>query len=119
MNYLFVYGTLMKNENNPYNELIQSNSSLIGKGYIHAKKYDLGHYPGVKLDSKKEHQTYGELYEVKTNAEHVFSELDFYEVYTPNDIENSLFVRKEASVFLNRNETEFKAWTYEYAKAIK
>jgi len=109
----------MKNENNPYNELIQSNSSLIGKGYIHAKKYDLGHYPGVKLDSKKEHQTYGELYEVKTNTEHVFSELDFYEVYTPNDIENSLFVRKEASVYLNRNETEFKAWTYEYAKAIK
>jgi len=118
MNYLFVYGTLMKNENNPYNELIQANSSLVGKGFIYAKKHDLGHYPGIKLDSNKEHQTYGELYEVKTNTEQVFSELDFYEVYMPSDLEKSLFIRKEASVFLNGN-TEFKAWTYEYAKPVK
>lgn len=117
MSYLFVYGTLMKKENNPYNQLIKSNSSLIGKGYIHAKKHDLGLYPGVKLDSKKEHQTYGELYEIKTNTEHVFNELDFYEVYIPSDIEKSLFVRKEASVFIN-GKTELKAWTYEYAKTI-
>ena len=117
MNHLFVYGTLMKNENNPYNELIQANSSLIGKGYIYAKKHDLGHYPGIKLDLKKEHQTYGELYEIRTNSEQVFNELDFYEVYFPNDIDKSLFIRKEASVFIN-NGTELKAWTYEYAKDI-
>lgn len=116
--YLFVYGTLMQNHDNPYTELIQSNSSLIGKGYIHALKYNLGDYPGIKLCHNKEHKTTGELYQINTNIKQVITELDFYEGYYPENTSQSLFIRKEATVISETHE-EILAWVYEYARKIE
>lgn len=115
--YLFVYGTLMQNHDNPYSKLIQTNSKLVGKGFIYAKKYDLGNFPGIKTDANHTHKTNGELYHITRNLNLIFTELDFYEGYLPKSILESLFIRKEVTVFMD-NHSEYKAWVYEYAKEI-
>jgi len=104
----------MQNNNNPYCELISKNSNFITKGFIYAKKYDLGEYPGVKLDLNKKHITKGELYNIHSNFEHVISELDYYEGFNELNYTESLFVRKE--VVVQTDNENYKAWVYEYNK---
>lgn len=113
LNYLFVYGTLLEQYNNEYSKLLQQNSSLIGSGYIYATKYDLGEYPGIKLDPSKTNKTFGKLCLLNTNATTIFEALDFYEGYDPNNRSESLFTREKTIVYLNN--TQLETWVYEYA----
>ena len=113
--YLFVYGTLMQNHNNYYAQLVQKNSSLIGNGFIYAKKYDLGDYPGIKICNSKTQQTFGEVYQIKNNLNLILKELDYYEGYNSENPKESLFIRKKVTVFTEGANT-IKAWVYEYVK---
>ena len=111
-NYLFVYGTLMQNHNNPYSKLIRENAEFIGKGFIYAEKFDFGDYPGIKIDPSKTIKTYGEVFKITSNLNLVLKELDFYEGYFPNRIYESLFIRKQVLVYADSS--EIIAWVYEY-----
>ena len=113
--YLFVYGTLMQKHDNPYSELIQANSQLIGKGFIYAKKYDLGAYPGIKICTTKTHKTTGELYKIIENLDLIINELDYYEGYDSKNPQESLFIRTEVTVYTDDNK-EISAWVYEYGE---
>lgn len=110
--FLFVYGTLMQHERNEFTEAIKKSTRYIGKGFVYAKKYDLGDFPGIKIDLSKKHKTQGELYEIIKNKNELFSILDDYEGYNKNNIENSLFIRKEIEI-ITKHKT-FVAWVYEY-----
>lgn len=115
--YLFVYGTLMQQENNLYADLIQKLTTYVGKGRVYGKKYDLGNYPGIKLDITKTHKTEGEIYNISSeNEEELFLALDEYEGYDSDNIEDSLFIRKQVEVYF-KNKT-LTAWIYEYNQAI-
>lgn len=115
--YLFVYGTLMQQENNFYADLIQNLTTYVGKGWVYGKKYDLGAYPGIKLDITSTHQTKGEIYLIPTaNEAKLFRALDEYEGYDSKNENDSLFIRKNATIHFG-NET-LLAWIYEYNQAI-
>lgn len=115
--YLFVYGTLMEDHENEYAQLLQKNSELIDKGFIYARKYDLGSYPGIKIDISKTHKTKGELFLIKTNPNLVIKALDYYEGYDLKNPKESLFIRKEVNVFTKENK-KTKAWVYEYTQIV-
>lgn len=110
--YLFVYGTLMQHSTNEFAKKLRKNCTYIGKGFIYATKYHLGHYPGIKIDTKKSNKTTGELYKFNTNKPALLKELDFYEGYYPGKLSESLFVRKLIDVFLLKE--TYSAWVYEY-----
>ncbi len=114
--YLFVYGTLMKSERNQFSLLLQKHTEFIDKGYIFAKKYDLGAYPGIKLDMTKTAITKGELYQIANNFKSLMEKLDNYEGYIKNNEEQSLFIRKKTEVITPSK--KYNAWIYEYALPI-
>ncbi|WP_010177485.1 gamma-glutamylcyclotransferase family protein [Aquimarina agarilytica] len=114
--FLFVYGTLLNKHKNPFAQLLKKNSTKIAKGYIYAKKYHLGEFPGIKLDSNKTYKTYGELLKITSNNTFVLSELDFYEGFFPKKPEESLFIRTTTKVFTKGNIVD--AFVYEYTKEI-
>jgi pyruvate carboxylase len=45
--YLFVYGTLRSQMNDPLHRLLETHAVLVGTGTFQGKLYDLGRYPGV------------------------------------------------------------------------
>lgn len=112
--FLFVYGTLLRNQKNHFAQLLEKNSIKISEGFIFGKKYNLGKFPGVRLDSSKFHKTYGELLKITSNEKQVLSELDFYEGYNPIQKTGNLFIRKSTIVHF-KNKT-IEAFVYEYAK---
>lgn len=114
--YLFVYGTLMQHADNEFSKLIRKHSNLCGNAFIYAEKYDLGDYPGIKLDPLKKHKTFGELYLITGKLEYLFKKLDAYEGYIGKDSKSNLFERKvTVAEYKNKKVT---TWVYEYAKAI-
>lgn len=114
--YLFVYGTLMQQAENEFSLLIQKHTRFIGNAFIYAKKYDLGSYPGVKLDPLEKHKTFGELYLITDNQDYLLKNLDDYEGYIGKGLKNNLFERKVTVVQCDHK--EISAWVYEYARPL-
>jgi len=114
--YLFVYGTLMQQAENEFSLLIKKHTRFIGNAFIYAKKYNLGNYPGVKLDPLEKHKTFGELYAITNNQDYLLKNLDEYEGYIGKGLKNNLFERKVT--LAQYNHKKINAWVYEYAKSI-
>jgi gamma-glutamylcyclotransferase (GGCT)/AIG2-like uncharacterized protein YtfP len=110
--YFFVYGTLMEGQRNDL--LSQLRASLVGRGTIQAKLYDLGEYPGAKPDHR--HQVKGELYRLAKPAQHL-TLLDDYEDFVSLRRHSSLFVREQTEVTLEDGRREI-AWVYFYNRPV-
>ena len=99
MNYVFVYGTLLKDERNHY---LLENSEYIGSGYI--KDYymfNLGTYPGIQKGNGK---VLGEVYKVNKTTEDLLDQLE--EV-------GYLYDKVLEKIILDNNE-EISAYVYVY-----
>ena len=99
MNYVFVYGTLMKNERNHY---LLNDSEFIGNGYI--KNYfmfNVSTYPGIQMGEGK---VYGEVYKIDETTEKLLDELEEA---------GYLYDKKTAKVYLDNN-TNINAYVYVY-----
>jgi gamma-glutamylcyclotransferase (GGCT)/AIG2-like uncharacterized protein YtfP len=84
----------------------------IGSGYVNGELYDLGDFPGARLDDGEQGKVYGKIYEIP-DVERVFDALDQYEEFDPRTPNKSLFIRKRTLV--NRsNRKPIEAWIYEY-----
>ena len=102
---VFVYGTLMSGLQR---EEALSNCSFLGSGYIDGNLYNLGNYPGLKDGYDK---VYGELYEITLPT---LEYLDQIEGYYENQPENSLYIRKNITVYLDSTPGCYTAETYFY-----
>ena len=107
--YLFVYGTL-KLEVAPA-EIVEVMRYLrnVGRATIRGFLYDLGMYPGVRLDANGG-EVEGEILEFNDPA--VLKFLDTYEGYDPETPSKSLFVHRRCQVHLK--EENLFCWVYEY-----
>ena len=75
-NFVFVYGTLKKNQRANY---MLNDSEYIGEGYIeNYVMYNLGAFPGIKFERGDENKVYGEIYKVDSET---LERLDSYEGY--------------------------------------
>ena len=110
--YLFVYGTLHP-ERAP-REIAEVARRLrpVGTGWIRARRYELGAFPGVVLDGGS--RTDGGVF-VVPDAE-TLALLDAYEDYRVEDLAGSLFVRVETKVMMRDGER--RCWVYVYNQAL-
>lgn len=93
--HIFVYGTLMSSFG--MNRLFEGTANKVGKDTIRGSMFDIGSFPGIKLDDAGTVQ--GELYEITEPS--VLGRLDAYEG------EGSLYMRRVV-------ETEGGVETYVY-----
>ena len=101
--YVFVYGTLMKNQRN--HEYL-NHSIYIGDGVIDGyQMYDLGTYPGI-VEGKG--TVFGEVYQITKETE---NRLDYLED------EGNLYLKKLVVVRLNNNQTVI-AMVYVYNQTV-
>lgn len=105
---MFVYGTLRQGFG--LSHLLKT-ASFQGAGFVYGTMYDLGSYPGIKLNEQdKTHKVIGEVYFIDRET---MARLDYIEGYRPNEPEHSLYIRKPVIV-LNSNHEEQFGYIYEY-----
>lgn len=115
--FLFVYGTLMKSYGeNPFLNEIEQYASFQSSAFTNGELYLIDYYPGF-IKTETFEFVYGELFKIH-DAESLFSALDPYEDYNPNDLENSLYVREKVEVFTDVKTPPTLAWTYIFNKPV-
>ena len=105
--YIAVYGTLMRGFSLPdAPEDLDRYVTDRGPCVISGKLYDLGHYPGLRIDP--ESRVHGRLYEVIDPK--AFRLLDEYERYDPHHPETSLYIRRAVRLADPKRDV----WVYVY-----
>ena len=115
--YLFVYGTLLKDLDNEMSNFLASQSVFTGKGYFYGELYKVSWYPGAILSNNVSNKVYGMIFKVK-NSEVVFKVLDEYEGLGDHQSKPYLFKRELITVFIETN-IKIKSWVYLYDRPIK
>jgi gamma-glutamylcyclotransferase (GGCT)/AIG2-like uncharacterized protein YtfP len=107
---VFFYGTLMAGFDRRRRAGIDDQLTYVGRGSIKASLFDLGIYPAAV--PAPQGLVWGEVYEV-LDPDTVLGALDRFEGYTPDNPDQSLYVRAEAAVTLQDGTSE-PAWVYFY-----
>jgi gamma-glutamylcyclotransferase (GGCT)/AIG2-like uncharacterized protein YtfP len=108
---LFVYGTLLREIDNPYTHFLRRHGQYGGKGYFFGKLYDIGHYPGAVHDPACNEKVFGDIILLK-NKEEVLNRLDAYEGVGEDYLQPNEYIRKVLVVF--REKQPLYCWTYLY-----
>jgi len=112
MDFLFVYGTLLRNAGFPVSKILQENSRFYDSGTFPGKLYEVGEYPGAVYLPEAESVVYGNILELK-NAEFVLTELDKYEEVGEEFPAPNEYVRIRIPVNCPSGEI-FMCWVYLY-----
>lgn len=107
--YLFVYGTLRPELAPAEVAAVMRQLRNVGSGTIRGFLYDLGEYPGLRLDASG-NEILGEVFEFNDPA--VLQSLDAYEGCDASKPGQSLFVRKQCQARLK--DGKLLCWVYEY-----
>ncbi|HEX3386571.1 MAG TPA: gamma-glutamylcyclotransferase family protein [Mucilaginibacter sp.] len=105
---LFVYGTLM-DEDNKYGIYLRDNSRFFANGKIKGKLYHLGDYPGVVLGG--EGYVYGTILQMDNPAE-ALALIDIYEGFGDDQPQPNEFIRILAEAETDLGVVE--CWVYLY-----
>src|SRR5438045_1002594 len=107
--YLFVYGTLLREIGHPMAEFLARQGRFVGPAKMPGRLYDLGPYPGMREPHIADDWVHGELYELH-DAAATFETLDRYESL---GVEPAAFVRQRGiATLLSSNVVE--TWVYRY-----
>lgn len=109
--YLFVYGTLLKENDNAMSKFLQRHSQCVGKGFFQGKLYKISWYPGAVLSVNKADRVYGSIFKFN-DGQTVFKVLDNYE-----GVDQNLFKRVLVDTFLD-DKTVVTSWVYLYNLSI-
>jgi gamma-glutamylcyclotransferase (GGCT)/AIG2-like uncharacterized protein YtfP len=107
--YLFVYGTLRSQMNDPRHRLLEQRAVLIGLGTFRGKLFDLGRYPGVVPSRVSTDRVIGEVYQLST-SQAALGILDQYEGHR--------FRRKRVPISLDSGPT-VACWIYLYRGSVR
>jgi gamma-glutamylcyclotransferase (GGCT)/AIG2-like uncharacterized protein YtfP len=113
--YLFVYGTLL-DEDNPFAEFLQANSKFYATGKFTGELYNLGNYPGAVITAAGDDFVYGKVFKLDTNGT-VLNELDEYEGYGDAFAQPNEFVRSVA--LIDTGDELINCWVYLYNHPVK
>ena len=106
--YLFVYGTLRSQMNDPLHRLLETHAILVGTGTFQGKLYDLGRYPGVVPSRGNTDRVIGEIYRF-SESKRAFEILDEYEGHR--------FKRKRVTI-IQEDGKSITSWIYLYARSV-
>jgi gamma-glutamylcyclotransferase (GGCT)/AIG2-like uncharacterized protein YtfP len=104
MDYLFVYGTLLKQIDHKVLQPLQQCLKFKDNGFLKGELYNLGDYPGYIEKAGLSEYVRGEVYLV-TDPEKVFTVLDEYE--------GKEYSREKKLVRLDNNK-KIRCWVYVY-----
>jgi pyruvate carboxylase len=107
--YLFVYGTLRSQMNDPLHRLLEKDAILVGTGTFQGRLYDLGRYPGVVPSRGKTDRVIGEIYRFG-EFKRSFEILDAYEGHR--------FKRRRVTI-IQEDGKSITSWIYLYARSVK
>lgn len=94
--FLFVYGTLL-DDDNQYSVYLKGNSSFYSDGRVIGELYDIGLYPGLVLSRRGQQYVYGCILKID-HPQRVFTFIDQYEGYGTDQVQPNEFVRKLVDV---------------------
>ncbi|SMO93946.1 gamma-glutamylcyclotransferase family protein [Gracilimonas mengyeensis] len=77
--HLFVYGTLKIGCKNPTARFLHSTQKHVGKAHFPGKLFRVSFYPGAVYVPESDNKVYGDLFEITSQRERLFSVLDEYE----------------------------------------
>ncbi|MBD1364620.1 gamma-glutamylcyclotransferase [Mucilaginibacter sp. ZT4R22] len=106
--YLFVYGTLLQNDNQ-FGRYLTQHCNFIITGKIAGILYDIGEYPGLVID-KNAGYVFGSVYQIHNT--HVLSEIDSYEGVGAIEEQPNLYLRINHPI--ETAEGIIEAWLYVY-----
>ena len=112
--YLFAYGTLISGEAPAEVDRLVSRLRRVGEGEVRGYLYDLGSYPGVKLDLAALSAVKGVVFELDGSSESL-SALDDYEGLAEGGPHQGLFVRVRGTARMSDG-VEIACWLYEYSR---
>jgi gamma-glutamylcyclotransferase (GGCT)/AIG2-like uncharacterized protein YtfP len=113
--YLFTYGTLTGDFNNPFAEKLRAHAFYVGKGYFPGSLYLISWFPGAVYNPESGSKVYGEIYRL-TSPEIILAELDAYEDVF-EDEKASLYLRKQIPVVAQDSLT-VNCWVYVYNQPV-
>ena len=109
--YLFTYGTLCRNFNNPFSRTLTSNGSFIGNGWFSGRLFEIDRFPGA-LHQNAGYRIQGEIYRLEDDIT-VLPLLDKYEECGPGFAEPTEYIRACIPITAMDNGTLY-CWTYLY-----
>ncbi len=115
--YLFVYGTLLRELASPMHSLLTSFAEYVGETEIQGQLYEVDQYPGLILSKNSEDKVQVEVYRLK-NPDTVIQRLDDYEGCSPLFPEPHEFRRIKTKVLLKKNQT-VSGWVYIFNLSIQ
>jgi gamma-glutamylcyclotransferase (GGCT)/AIG2-like uncharacterized protein YtfP len=113
--HLFVYGTLLDN-NNSYGAYLQQHCSLLQPGKLKGRLYDIGDYPGAIADAGSDHYVHGSIY-LMDKPEMILEFIDDYEGFGDDQTQPNLFIRIQADIETDTSKVE--CWVYVYNLAVE
>jgi gamma-glutamylcyclotransferase (GGCT)/AIG2-like uncharacterized protein YtfP len=114
--YLFVYGTLLPGAAPAAMNALLHRLRRVGPAIVPGHLYDLGNYPGIKIDPSADAIERGEQVAVTTAAS--WLRLDTYEGYDRAKPERALFRRERTRVTRTDTGGEGDAWIYVYNRDL-
>ncbi len=109
---LFVYGTLMRTSGLPLARKLVNQSIFLGLGWISARLYSLGSYPGAVRSKEPRDKVYGEAVRLLSPAMSL-AWLDRYEGCLQGGLEPQAYERVILPVTL-KSGGQLNAWVYVY-----
>lgn len=115
--HLFVYGTLMRDQESPVKAMFQESTDFVTQAWCPGLLYDAGGYPGLVEVEDFAHWVKGEVFRLKSSGT-ILEHLDKYEECHPSFPQPWEYHRKQLGVVAASGET-MDCWVYCYAWDIK
>lgn len=114
--YLFVYGTLLKDFESYMSKFLERNSEFIGSGYFNGRLFEISWYPGAILSDIDAEKVYGHVFKIH-NTDSIFKTLDNYEGIGETAEHPNEYIRVLVNAFLDSNKT-INTWVYVYNRPV-
>ena len=112
---LFVYGTLAPEQAPEDMREVVARLSRLGPATLAGRLYGFEDYPGVILDTHGKSLVHGTLFQLPDDPA-VLAAIDEYELYDPDKLRDSLFVRQRVEVrFVGQ---QIACWAYLYNQSV-
>ena len=116
-NFLFVYGTLRRDNRHEMYHLLARHAHFVGEGALRGRLFMVEDYPGAVPSDSPADSVRGEVYRLH-DPDLVFKQLDAYEDYDPEDPDESLYRRQLLEVQLE-DDKSLPAWVYVYNRSTE
>lgn len=114
--YLFVYGTLIRDVGHEMYRHLARGAEFISDGYFHGRLYYVNRYPGAISSLILHEKVFGELYKMR-NPNKSLALLDDYEECSDRYPEPREYVRKIQHIYLSDGR-KMDAWVYLYNRPV-